>query len=174
MHKNSSGIIHILLILVVIAVVGVVLILGKDKIKLPVSIGSPVPSAISDSTASWKTYTSEKGFQISYPPDWKTSNLYAASEIGTLKGIDFSNSTIGEGVQVEWVSSEPSPFCPYTTVSLDTKAGMIDLCQTDFPGGGVSLVTYVSKYGKIFLVQAGSKASDGLILAVISTFQITN
>ncbi len=98
MHKNSSGFIQILLILVVIAVV-VVFVIGKNKLGSVVTVGSPVPSATDDSTANWKTYSnSEFGYSLKYPSNLQIKELPSGiqlldqkvivSGIGVIKNVN--------------------------------------------------------------------------------------
>jgi hypothetical protein len=79
MRKNTSGFIHILLILLAVIAIGAVLFLGKDKLKSIVSVGTPVPSATADPTANWKIYTGEK-FSFKYPSNL---NIYVSAHGGS-------------------------------------------------------------------------------------------
>ncbi len=66
--NRSRGFIPIL-ILIIVVIVGAVLLLGKNKLRSVVTVGSPVASVTSDPLV-WKVYSSQDGtFSFRYPQE---------------------------------------------------------------------------------------------------------
>ena len=109
MNKNSKGIVHLFLLIVIVLIgIGGLLYYSWQKgliktIPRQETLISPNPTATPDEAANWKTYTSTEGqFSFQYPNDWKAAltkhvfDLVALVNRTDLDEYEFSIGTLPE------------------------------------------------------------------------------